>query len=82
MMEQEDGINIIKSQYVMLNENLRKDLLTFVDDDGDENNDKIVISPLLKSLLIGQEQIHLWEEYFWILSHEELVKLTFIVLSR
>ena len=71
LKEQEDGINIIKSQYVLLDKELTEDILT-IDVD---NDDEIIISPLLKSLSIGKTDIHLWEEYHWILSDEELKKL-------
>ena len=48
----------------MLDEGLREDLVTIVDADGDNDGDKIVISPLLRSLLIGHEKIHLWRNMY------------------
>ena len=65
-------IDVIKSQYELLNENIRRQLICIGEKDG---NHAIKLGPILQSLSIKPKHITIWEEYHWVLSDAELRKL-------
>ena len=65
-------IKTIKSQYDILSQNIKQQLMEITENDGDYN---INLGPILYSLSIKPKNVTIWEEYQWILSDEQLRKL-------
>ena len=65
-------VNLVKSEFDLLSEPLKMELIQFGDENMMNSEDQLKISPFLSSLNCGERDIIIMKEFIWSLDEEEL----------